>query len=216
MTVIWPDMLALLTDNDGEDSGWPGSGPIISNGTQSHPFSRPPFPQGGCLSDLAAPAYDGAYMNINFACPQCDQSVRADVRAQDEHLECPHCGLRIDAPVSAFDGDELRRCLVCPSTDLFVRKDFPQRLGVGLVVLGIIASSITWGYSYPIATFAILFATALADVVLYLVVPDALMCYRCGAQYRMADGMERHGDFSLETHERHRQQAARMAGGRKS
>ncbi len=38
------------------------------------------------------------------------------------------------------------------------------------------------------ATFAILFATALIDVVLYLIVPDALMCYRCGAMYRQAEG----------------------------
>lgn len=112
----------------------------------------------------------------------------------------------------AFDAGQLTRCLVCPSTDLFVRKDFPQRLGVGIVVLGITASCITWGMSLLIPTFAILLATALVDVVLYLIVPDALMCYRCGAQYRMAPGMARHGSFNLETHERHRQHAARMAG----
>ncbi len=105
----------------------------------------------------------------------------------------------------------MSRCLVCPSTDLFVRKDFPQRLGVGIVIVGIVGSSIAWGYTYTIATFAILFATALIDVVLYLVVPDALMCYRCGAMYRGVDGMEGHGAFNLETHERYRQQAARMA-----
>jgi hypothetical protein len=83
---------------------------------------------------------------------------------------------------------------------------------VGIVVVGIVASSIAWGYTFVIATFAILFATALVDVVLYLIVPDALMCYRCGAQYRMAEGMSRHGAFNLETHERHRQQVARLAG----
>ncbi|MGD9719642.1 MAG: hypothetical protein AB7O59_00310 [Pirellulales bacterium] len=114
-------------------------------------------------------------------------------------------------PADAFDGEQLRRCIACPSTDLFVRKDFPQRLGVTIVVLGIVASSIAWAYTYTIATFAILFATALVDVVLYLVVPDALACYRCGAMYRLAKGMERHGAFNLETHERYRQQAARMA-----
>ena len=75
-------------------------------------------------------------------------------------------------------------------------------------------SSIAWAYSLPVLTFAVLFATALADVVLYLVVPDALMRYRCGAQYRMAAGMARHGAFNLETHERYRQQVARMAGHR--
>jgi hypothetical protein len=113
-----------------------------------------------------------------------------------------------------MDDGKLCRCLVCPSTDLFVRKDFPQRLGVAVVVLGIVASSVAWGYSLPILTFGILLATALLDVVLFLVVPDALMCYRCGAQYRHAEGMDRHGAFSLETHERHRQHSARMAGQR--
>ena len=96
--------------------------------------------------------------------------------------------------------------------DLFVRKDFPQRVGVAIVIVGIVGSSIAWAYTYTIATFAILFATALVDVLLYWIVPDALMCYRCGAMYRLAKGIERHGAFNLETHERYRQRAARMAG----
>jgi len=74
-----------------------------------------------------------------------------------------------------------------------------------------VASCVTWGMTMPIATFGILFATALIDVVLYLVVPDALMCYRCGATYRLGSGTGGHGPFNLETHERYRQQAARMA-----
>ena len=82
-----------------------------------------------------------------------------------------------------------------PARIFSVRKDFPQRLGVAIVVVGIVGSSIAWGYSLLFATFAILFATALVDVVLYLIVPDALMCYRCGAQYRLAEGMSRHGDL---------------------
>ncbi len=151
-------------------------------------------------------------MNATFSCPRCNQPARLEVEPGASELRCPHCQQAIRIPPDAFDGATLTRCLVCPSTDLFVRKDFPQRLGVGLVVVGIVASSIAWGYSLPIWTFAILFATALADVVLYAVVPDALMCYRCHAQYRSVPGQERHGAFDLETHERHRQQVARMAG----
>jgi hypothetical protein len=151
-------------------------------------------------------------MNVTFACPHCHQGARTCVTATDAVLECPHCHQVMSVPHDAFEGGHLCRCLVCPSTDLFVRKDFPQRLGVGVVLLGIIGSSIAWGYSLPIVTFAVLFATALVDVVLFLIVPDALMCYRCGAQFRLADGMDRLGTFDLETHERYRQQAARMAG----
>lgn len=151
-------------------------------------------------------------MNVSFVCPRCDQAARTEVSASDTSLVCPSCDQSVAIPENAFDEDRLRRCIVCPSTDLFVRKDFPQRLGVAIVALGIVGSSIAWAYTYTIATFAILFATALIDVVLYLFVPNALMCYRCGAMYRMVAGMDQHGTFDLETHERYRQQAARMAG----
>jgi hypothetical protein len=151
-------------------------------------------------------------MNVTYSCPGCHQGTRVEVAAADGTLCCSHCSQALSVPADAFEGDQLRRCLVCPSTDLFVRKDFPQRLGVGIVALGIVGSSIAWGYALPVLTFAILAATALLDVALYLIVPNALMCYRCGAQYRLALGMDRHGAFNLETHERYRQQAARMAG----
>lgn len=151
-------------------------------------------------------------MNITYSCPHCHQGARNEVGSADTTLTCPHCQQAMSVPPGALEGGQVCRCLACPSTDLFVRKDFPQRLGVGIVVVGIVGSSIAWGYTLPILTFAILFATALVDVVLYLLVPDALMCYRCGAQYRSVAGMERHGAFNLETHERYRQQAARMAG----
>jgi hypothetical protein len=150
-------------------------------------------------------------MNLTYSCPNCDQGVRLGVSASDNRIECPHCQHAVSIPKGALEGEQVHRCLVCPSTDLFVRKDFPQRLGVAIVTIGIVGSCITWAMSEITATFAILFATAIIDVVLYLVVPDALMCYRCGAMYRQANGGS-HGPFNLETHERYRQQAARMAG----
>jgi len=150
-------------------------------------------------------------MNVTFSCPHCDQGVRLGISPDTMALECPHCRHSVAVPSGAIEAGQVHRCLVCPSTDLFVRKDFPQRLGVGIVTVGIVGSCITWAMSEIEATFAILFATALIDVVLYLIVPDALMCYRCGAMYRQA-GESGHGPFNLETHERYRQQAARMAG----
>jgi hypothetical protein len=93
---------------------------------------------------------------------------------------------------------------------LFARKDFPQRLGVALVILGFVGSSIAW-FNYEVLwSFAILFGTALIDLVLYIVMGESLTCYRCHAQYRGTEAIERHGGFNLETHERYRQLAARM------
>ncbi len=149
-------------------------------------------------------------MNIVFQCPECGQGCQAAINSSGGDFSCAHCGARWEAPSDALDGDRLTHCLLCPSTDLFVRKDFPQRLGVAIVTIGILASCVAWGYREMYWTFGILFFTALLDVVLYIVVPMALMCYRCGAQYRGVVAQENHAAFNLETHERHRQQKARL------
>lgn len=149
-------------------------------------------------------------MNITYPCPKCEAANRVEYDPHATVLSCAQCGQEIEIPEGAVVDGQVRRCLVCPSTDLFVRKDFPQRLGVGIVTVGLLASCVTWAYSLLIPTFVILFATALIDVVLYLVVPNALMCYRCGAMYRGAREIDQHGSFNLETHERHRQQKIRL------
>ncbi len=110
-----------------------------------------------------------------------------------------------------WDGQELARCLVCGSRDLFVRKDFPHRLGLAIVVGGFALSCVTWQFYWMYTTFAVLFATALVDMVLFFIVGDSLTCYRCQAEYRQLPSITEHGPFSLETHERYRQQAARLA-----
>lgn len=162
-------------------------------------------------------------MRITYACPSCDATVSIPGVETARVLTCQRCGTGVQVPADAVTwvnaagghaepGDGiaiLRRCMVCPSTELFVRKDFPQRLGVGIVVAGLAASCVTWAWQMLLPTFAILFGTALVDVVLYLVMPECLTCYRCAARYRGAAGS--HGAFDLETHERHRQQRIRLA-----
>ncbi len=160
-------------------------------------------------------------MNVTFNCPKCDQTDRVDVQPGDSEYRCGQCAQTIRIPADAFAIDpptgkqagdvRLHRCLACPSTDLFSRKDFPQRLGVGIVTIGFVLSSIAWGMNRPILTYAILFATAGVDVLLYVLMPNVLMCYRCGAQYRGLADAEDYQAFELETHERHRQQKIRLA-----
>lgn len=161
-------------------------------------------------------------MRITYACPACDATVSHTGVETAHSLVCPHCLAVVAVPADFLGWTNaaggvaepgtglpvLRRCVVCPSTELFARKDFPQRLGVGIVVAGFAASCVTWAWQLLVPTFAILFGTALIDVLLYLLMPECLTCYRCGARYRNAGGP--HGGFDLETHERHRQQRIRL------
>ena len=150
-------------------------------------------------------------MNVTFRCPECEQSARVEVVPSSSAFACPHCHTRLRIPEGAIVGHGVTRCLVCPSHELFVRKDFPQQLGVAIVVIGILVSCYTWFNHWLYWTFGVFFATALVDVVLYFVMPNALVCYRCGAHYRSVDNLDKHGSFDLATHERYRQQAIRLA-----
>lgn len=152
-------------------------------------------------------------MQITFPCPRCEQTAQAEWAPGQDHLPCSHCGLALTVPEDSWQDGLLERCLACPSHDLFVRKDFPQRLGVTIVVTGFVFSSIAWYFYHPLWSFAFLFATALIDVVLYLVMGEALNCYRCGAQYRGVPEIERYKAFDLETHERYRQEKIRLTEG---
>ena len=155
-------------------------------------------------------ARDQEPMNVTFRCHRCEEASRVDVAPQDASLVCPQCGQKYQMPGDAMADGRLERCVVCPSRDLFVRKDFPQRLGVAIVVVGFALSSVAWFYHRPGLTFAVLSATVVIDIAFYLIMPSAVMCYGCGAQYRHLHGVEEYQPFSLETHERHRQQAARQ------
>lgn len=150
-------------------------------------------------------------MNVTFRCPHCDVIEREEFTTDTRELHCRGCGIPWPVPAGAVTGDQLHQCLICPSNELYIRKDFSQRLGVTIVVIGFVISSIFWYYRMPFWTYGVLFATALIDVILYLFVGNVLHCYRCQAQYRGVPGLENHEPFNLETHEKHRQQAARLA-----
>jgi hypothetical protein len=154
-------------------------------------------------------------MIISWNCSQCECTNHTRWSTADQSLDCLHCDRRIATPQAATDGGGLERCVVCGCDELFVRKDFPQRLGVLIVIVGFAISTVFWAYRMPIATFAAMFAVAAIDFALYFFVPNGLMCYRCHSQYHRPHDMGEFEAFELETHERYRQHAARLEQGTK-
>ena len=99
-------------------------------------------------------------MQIIFRCPRCEQTNRTEIEPKGAPIACQNCHAPVKIPDDAALDDGLQHCLICQSDDLFIRKDFPQRLGVMIVVIGFLASSVAWYYYEVILAFAILFATA--------------------------------------------------------
>ncbi|WP_231756358.1 hypothetical protein [Lignipirellula cremea] len=154
---------------------------------------------------------DVPFMNVAYDCPHCDQIVRQDFSADTTEMRCPHCDHAWSVPPTAVVDGRIQQCLICPSQELYVRKDFSQRIGVTIIVIGLAASCIPWFYSMWYTTYGILFGTAIIDALMYHFTGNLLQCYRCHSQYREMDGLDEHGGFDLEVHEKHRQQTIRLA-----
>ena len=105
---------------------------------------------------------------ITYSCPDCSGLLQASFEDQTVAAPCPACNSTRKLQDPELANGYLKRCIACPSTELFVRKDFPQRLGVAIVVTGFVISSVFWYYHNPFATFAVLLLTALIDVVLFM------------------------------------------------
>jgi hypothetical protein len=154
-------------------------------------------------------------MNVTFLCRQCQRREVLEVPLTADTFACPDCGRQyalsvVQAEVDDEQPRKLEACAICGCAELFVRKDFSQRWGLTIVVVGSLASSIAWAFHMQYTTYAVLFATALIDVALYCLVGNVLQCYRCRAEYRQLEDLSSHDPFHLETHERYRQQAARL------
>lgn len=150
-------------------------------------------------------------MNVSFRCPKCEQTSRYQATPVAREIECQQCGASLPTPADAWNGNELERCLICPCSELYVRKGFPPKLGAAIVLASIAACAVAVYLREPYWFYGILFGVFLIDAALFLLLPDSLVCYRCGSVYHQAGDLSRHAPFELETHEKHRQQAARMA-----
>lgn len=111
----------------------------------------------------------------------------------------------MNEPTAQTEAKSLDACPQCGCADLFIRKDFPQKLGLGIVfVAGIaflwLASSRNHFYLGAI----VLLAAAFVDAVLYWFVPRITVCYRCRAEFRDLPINPAHEGFELAIAEKYR------------
>jgi len=101
--------------------------------------------------------------------------------------------------------DYLTQCPDCGCKDLFIRKAFPQKLGLSIVIVAAIA--FLWLASsrqrfYLGAT--VLLAAALLDAALYWFVPKMTVCYRCRGEFRDVPINPDHEGYELAVGEKYR------------
>jgi hypothetical protein len=125
---------------------------------------------------------------IAFSCPSCGGEAVAGL---DGRGRCPGCGSEpgLEIPEDVRESRLLERCAACSSTQLYVQRDFNQKAGLAVVIVGAVLAPFTY--------YASLVAAALIDAGLYLLLPEITVCYRCHAHYRGFARNPRHQAFDL-------------------
>jgi hypothetical protein len=99
----------------------------------------------------------------------------------------------------------LDTCPHCGCKDIFIRKDFPQKLGMAIVVLAALAFLILAARPTTFYLGAwLLVAAVIVDAIFYLFVPKVMTCYRCRTDFRNIPINPVFGKFELATAEKYR------------
>jgi hypothetical protein len=115
------------------------------------------------------------------------------------------CGSPLQWDAAFDDQQRLKRCPVCGCRELFVRKDFPQKLGLTLVILAAVTALALFTTGNGLWAFAVLGAMAVIDACVYLFTGKLLVCYRCRSEFRDTP-IGDHEPWELATGEKYRPQ----------
>ena len=149
-------------------------------------------------------------MQLAFLCPKCECSTLDPEPLEGRCVRCGHCDWSRSVPDDAVTDSQPVECLVCGCGDLWRQKEFPARLGLLMVATGAVGSTIAWSLYEPLWAIGILMAFGLIDLLLFAIMPDVLVCYRCGARHRDTQPDESIPQFDLEIAEKYRQEEIRL------
>ncbi len=146
-------------------------------------------------------------MQIRFHCPTdtCVAIIEYEPLEQSgPTMLCPRCKkthvMHIDTAMRGRNMAE--QCAVCKGRELFIRKDFPPRLGAAIVVVFGLAAIYAFTFNVLVG-WSILGAAIVLDLLIYLVIGKVTTCYACRAEYRKCDLNPAHEGFDLATSEKY-------------
>jgi hypothetical protein len=130
--------------------------------------------------------------SINYLCSRCEKRLSRE--AGEPPRVCEHCGAEsgVTAPPA---GAVIDRCAACDHDQLYFQKDFNRTTGVALVAVGAVFVPWTWGLS--------LLGVTILDYIVWRLVKDVIVCYRCQSVHRGYPANPALRPFDLVTHDRH-------------
>ncbi len=146
-------------------------------------------------------------MEIRFHCPGDGCVAIIEYEPLEEagaSIDCPRCGRTLPLAVTDTMRDEQMadQCAACGGREMFIRKDFPQVLGLAVVVIAGL-SSVAFFQTNLMIAWGILAGAIVVDLGLYWVTGKLTTCYACRAEYRTGRLNPKHDGFDLATSEKY-------------
>lgn len=130
--------------------------------------------------------------SVHYLCSRCEKRL-ARVAGEPARA-CEHCGA--GSPATAPPTDAIiGRCAACGHDQLYFQKDFNRATGVAIVAVG--AVLVPWTY------YLSLLGATILDYVVWRMVKDVIVCYRCQAVHRGYPPNPALQPFDLVVHDRH-------------
>jgi len=135
---------------------------------------------------------------ISFRCPHCSAELSFNDLSREES-PCPKCGTSIPLRVTERMRKEniVDQCVICGLEKLYVQKDFNRTLGASIFIAAAVISLILYGKQMVVSSFLVLGAAAAADYLLYMMLGEVTICYRCHSQYRQVSPNPHNEAFEL-------------------
>jgi hypothetical protein len=136
-----------------------------------------------------------ARAEIAFPCPRCGQEAVCGLDGRGRCRSCHH-ETSLPLPPALCETGVVESCSACGSALLYVQRDFNQKAGLAVVAIGAALAPFTPYYSS-------LMVAALVDALLYALLPEITVCYRCHAHFRGFARNPRHQSFDLHVAEQY-------------
>jgi hypothetical protein len=125
-------------------------------------------------------------MQVVAKCPKCDASLPVHVEATAASIRCGRCGQeqRLAFSDAVRSDRSVDLCPVCEGPDFYTRKDFDPTLGLTVVIIGGAISAGFYWFGRDLVAYSILAGAVLVDLVVYGMLKDVTVCYRCHSEFR--------------------------------
>jgi hypothetical protein len=131
-------------------------------------------------------------MSVHFLCTQCEKRLARE--AGEPPRACEHCGAETSV-IAPAENAIIERCAACGHDQLYFQKDFNRALGIGIIALG--AVFVPWTY------YLSLLGVTILDYIVWRIVKNVIVCYRCQAVHRGYPANPALKPFDLVIHDRH-------------